>query len=196
VRKILIDCGANVGGSLRKFMDDYPDSELFAFEPNSELISTIANVVASGSRPQAATIANQAVWIRDGTVDLFLGHHESSTLLEGKTVPRRYNQQIDYTAPRVVPCIDFSAWIRRTFSEDDEIIVKMNIEGAEYPVLSKMVEDETLGLVSALFVEWHYDRFGHMTREDHLAVVEQVASYTTIEPWGQLPVDDGGPGLL
>jgi FkbM family methyltransferase len=195
VRKILIDCGANVGGSLRMFMDAYPDRDLFAFEPNPVLIPMIAESVASGSRPQAVTIANQAIWTHDGTVDLFLGHHESSTLLEGKTVPRRYNQQIDYEAPRAVPCIDFSAWLQREFAEDDEIIVKMNIEGAEYPVLSKMIEDETLSLVDTLFIEWHYDRFAHMTRQDHLAVVERVASHTTVEPWGQLPVDDGGPGL-
>ncbi|MDI9887101.1 hypothetical protein QMZ92_22695 [Streptomyces sp. HNM0645] len=49
------------------------------------------------------------MWTHDGTVDLLLGHQESSTVMSGKRVPPMYDQQIDYSAPVPVPATDFSS---------------------------------------------------------------------------------------
>lgn len=53
-----------------------------------------------------------------------------------------------------VQCFDFSKSITN-FSLDDLIIVKFDIEGSEYPVLEKMIIDDTLKYVDILYVEWH-----------------------------------------
>ena len=134
MRKVVIDCGANVGNSLREFIQKYPDYEFYGFEPNVDLHPLIQEKVAATGH-EHVNISECAVWTEDGVIDLFLGHHESSTVLPGKRVPARYNQQIDYSSPRPVPSLDFSAWLGREFTADDYIIVKMNIEGAEYPIL-------------------------------------------------------------
>src|SRR6266511_370909 len=159
-RNVIIDCGTNVGNSLFGFIQQYPDYEFYGFEPNVDLHPLIAEKVAKSEHPRVK-VFDQAVWTEDGQVDLFLGHHESSTVLLGKRVPARYNQQIDYSAPRPVPAIDFSAWMLREFELGNHIIMKMNIEGAEYPVLTKMVKDGSIDLVSMLYIEWHYDRFDY-----------------------------------
>lgn len=131
------------------------------------------------------TVSDRAVWTHDGTIDLFLGHHESSTLLPGKWVPPVYDndQQIDYTKPVVVPCLNFSNWLGKTFATGDDLIVKMDIEGAEYPVLRKMLADDTLRLVSVLYIEWHYDRFSWMTRDEHEELYAAVSAQVDVREW-------------
>jgi hypothetical protein len=57
-----------------------------------------------------------------------------------------------------VACFDFSRWLsdlRTSHPRPDVIVVKMDIEGAEVPVLQKMIEDGTDALIDELLVEWH-----------------------------------------
>jgi hypothetical protein len=65
-----------------------------------------------------------------------------------------------------VPCFDFSTWLR-TLPEPP--IVKLDVEGAEFPILEKLVADGTDVLVAALLVEWHDDKMpGHAARREAL----------------------------
>lgn len=57
--------------------------------------------------------------------------------------------------PGEVPAIDFSAWLSRTFSPDDYLLCKLDIEGSESPVLRKMLIDGTICACNRLSVEWH-----------------------------------------
>jgi FkbM family methyltransferase len=182
LRQVLVDCGANLGVVLRRFIAEFPDRDFYAFEPNAELHASIRKQVADSGHPRVS-VSNRAVWTHNGTVELFLGHHESSTLLPGKSVPPVYDQQIDYKHPITVPCLDFSAWLKQMFIPEDEIIVKMDIEGAEYPVLRKMIADDTLGLVSVLHIEWHHDRFSWMTRAEHDELYTAVCAQVEVLEW-------------
>ena len=156
--------------------------DFYAFEPNTELHASIRRQVAeSGHRH--VSVSDRAVWTYDGAVELFLGHHESSTLLPGKWVPPVYDQQIDYKHPVLVPCLDFSAWLKQMFLPGDNVIVKMDIEGAEYPVLRKMIADDTLALVSVLHIEWHHDRFAWMTRAEHDDLYTAVSAQVEVLEW-------------
>lgn len=51
-----------------------------------------------------------------------------------------------------VSCFDFSEFVGQL---NEEVIIRMDIEGAEYPVLEKMIKDETIKKVNFLGVEWH-----------------------------------------
>ena len=182
MRKILVDCGTNLGFVLRRFIARFPDRDFYAFEPNTTLHVSIHEQVRESGHPRV-NVSDRAVWTHDGTVELFLGHHESSTLLRGKWVPPVYDQQIDYAHPITVPCLDFSAWMHRMFVPGDDVIVKMDIEGAEYPVLRKMLLDGTLSLVSMLHVEWHLDRFAWMTRSEHDELYAAVSAQVEVLEW-------------
>ena len=46
-----------------------------------------------------------------------------------------------------VEAVDFSKWLENTFQADDYIVLKMDIEGSEYEVLSKMMVDNSIDLV-------------------------------------------------
>ena len=54
-----------------------------------------------------------------------------------------------------VECIDFSEWVKNNFKKEDYIILKMDIEGAEFNVLPKMIANDTLSYVNKMIIEWH-----------------------------------------
>lgn len=182
MRKIFIDCGANLGRVLADFIQTLPDHDFYAFEPNAQLHTSLRSEVERTGHPRV-TLYDKAVWTHDGTANLYLGHHESSTLLLGKRVPPVYDQQIDYDNPVPVPCIDFSAWLAREVDSEDQVTVKMDIEGAEYPVLRKMIHDGTLALISLLYIEWHHDRFPEMPAHEHDELAAAVAKIVEVRPW-------------
>ncbi|WP_030906009.1 FkbM family methyltransferase [Streptomyces sp. NRRL F-5126] len=183
MRKIFVDCGTNLGNVLKQFMHELPDHDFYAFEPNESLLPSIRENIERARHPGQVEVSHSAVWTHDGTIDLFLGHHESSTVMAGKRVPPVYDQQIDYSSPVRVLATDFSAWLRRTVAPDDHVVVKMDIEGAEYPVLSKLLADETIDLVSVLYIEWHYDRFPAMSRAEHDQIVAAVSAHVDVRDW-------------
>ena len=63
--------------------------------------------------------------------------------------------KIDFKSALKVPAIDFSQWLLKEFHRDDFLYVKFSIEGAEIPILEKMVLDDSLALVDYLEVEWY-----------------------------------------
>ena len=50
-----------------------------------------------------------------------------------------------------VPCIDFSKWVLENFSQEDKVILKLDIEGAEYDFLL----GKDLSRIGALGLEIH-----------------------------------------
>ena len=48
---------------------------------------------------------------------------------------------------KTIPVIDLSQWIIDTFSEDDYIIFKLDVEGAEYEILRKMLNDKAFAYI-------------------------------------------------
>ena len=184
MRKVFLDCGANVGQVLEEFINAKPDFEFFAFEPNKVLIPLIWERVRNYPEGKI-TIYNKAVWVHDGVADFFLGHHETSTLLLGKRVSEKYHQQIDYDHPEQVECVDFSRWLLETFSSEDYLVTKMDIEGAEYEVLEKMIKDGSIGLIDELYVEWHSFKLDGMPDERHYALLRQLEGLVNLMAWNR-----------
>ena len=84
------------------------------------------------------TVSGKAAWTQDGTVGYTEAGECSQTSEGGETT---------------VPCFDLSNWLATV--DDDEIILKIDAEGAEYPLLERLLADDRDRLVSLLIVEWH-----------------------------------------
>ena len=70
---------------------------------------------------------------------------------------------------RNIPCIDFTEWFSQ-FKAEDEIVLKMNIEGAEFDILEKMIETGELKKVKRLFVEWHDEKVEPNMRDRRIEI--------------------------
>ena len=145
MKKVLLDCGANEGQSYDVFFknrDDADQYEIHCFEPSPTFSSYLSE--------KSATYHQEAVWIEDGTMDFYdKGNSLSGTIYKNKVDNKGGGEKIQ------VDCIDFSKFIIDNFNKDDYIIVKFDIEGAEYKVIEKMLEDKTFEYVDEFFIEFH-----------------------------------------
>ena len=174
-RKVFIDCGAHDGSSARLFikeLDPTREYEIFSFEPPSTNSSKNSSLEQLEDTHQVSVI-RKAVWICDGEVTFYDNGRSGASLLEAKQLikgggPKPIKEQS--TEVRV-ECFDLSKWIQENFDKEDYIILKMDIEGAEYEVIKKMHEDGTLGLVDKLYCELHGLKVG-ISREETDRLVE------------------------
>jgi FkbM family methyltransferase len=180
-RRAFIDLGANVGNISFQHARQNPDCDIYCVEPSRELIKEINDKSFRAGRTFTTMWA--AAWTYDGTINLFgSGPSEASTILGGKVEINGW-PQIDYENPHLVPCFDFSAWLLRTFNLGDHVTVKMDIEGAEYDVLEKMIADRSILLVNELVCEWHHDRYPSISVERHNIVRHRVRELTSLRDW-------------
>ena len=193
MKKVLIDCGTNLCQGLGKISEFFgvDDSwEVWSFEANTNTF----NVVDHKSYPHV-NFVNKAVWIDDSIRTL------DSEVWEGEIHKKNgFNIKADTITDSVVgggtnimgdeflfpnsktenirknfqdiQCFDFSSFIKEKFNEKDLIVVKMDIEGAEYPVLEKMITDDSLKFIKHLFVEWHNPML--KTQWNQQRIVEEI----------------------
>jgi len=161
------------------------EAEFFAFEPQPELVACVEGVRCR--HPETPIhFFDKAVWVHDGTMDFYLAtewgpnHRGGSTLLAGHV---KNAAKVDYSRPVTVGCIDFSRWIRHNFSRRDHLVVKMDIEGAEYPVLEKMVVEGTIDYVAELIVEFHWQMNEQLSQERHDALRAALEGRVLVSEW-------------
>jgi len=158
MRKIFIDCGANNGCSVRKFRRTKPDAyeyEIHCFEANPVFSKHFENLGVS--------YHEKAVWVENEELTFYQienrahGKESGASTLNQAKAHSHTNVKLH---PMKVQAIDFSKWILDNFTEDDYIILKMDIEGSEYEVLPKMISDGSLGYVNVLLMEFHWEKTG------------------------------------
>jgi len=96
----------------------------------------------------------EAVWIEDKQMTFGIAGSGSSLL------PSAQNDKLSNFI--VVKAIDLSAWLQTYFFEEDTIIMKMDVEGAEFNITSEMVKKGTYHLVDTLLLECHYWHLTHL----------------------------------
>jgi FkbM family methyltransferase len=147
-----IDCGANNGCSVRKFRNEIDlDNRyhIYSFEPNPAFSDCF-------DKFENHTFIPKAVWTENGKLsfyDSLQNDKYGGTVCDGKS-----SGNVDYSHPLEVDAINFPSWVMSTFTDKDFIILKLDIEGAEYEVLTKMLMNGSLDKVNLLFIEWHVEK--------------------------------------
>jgi hypothetical protein len=67
-----------------------------------------------------------------------------------------------------------------SFSKEDYIVLKVDIEGAEYEVLEKMFEDGSIEYIDELYIEWHYDKV-KIPRERHVKISRKLQALKSLK---------------
>jgi len=152
MKKIYIECGAHKGGGINRFRrsDDYDkDFQVYCIEPNPQM--------AGHLKKQDAVFIRAAVWIENGKKDFYLSksHSIGSSLYRDKTTG-----EIDKKHPIEVRTIDLNQFLIDTFQPTDYLMINMDIEGAEYEVLGRMIDGSAIDMISSLTVEWHWAKLG------------------------------------
>lgn len=155
-RYIFIEVGAWIGNSLKRFIENIgsPEEwEIVCFEPLPFVRDILQKRInKNGWGGYNITILPTVATDHNGNIELYI----SAAIGEGSTYKKnKLSGIIDYDRPILCGAIDFSQWLKKQYNVNDYIAMIMNIEGAEYDVLKKMMADDTLKLVDQLQIHWH-----------------------------------------
>ena len=153
--KYFLDFGAYTGDTVQDFYErpetfgtsDPKEYQVFAFEP-----ARIGHWIYPG-----VEWVEKAAWIKDEKMTFYFGgdfcyggeQNQSATIVRDGKPPLE-------GPTREVECFDFDKFISRL---DGEIIVKMDIEGAEFPILEKLIKTGNINKITRLYVEFHNYRY-------------------------------------
>jgi FkbM family methyltransferase len=98
-----------------------------------------------------AFVSPLAAWTDDGIVEFSSGGGIDGTVMADS---KAWNGSV-----QTVRCFDFSKWMCDFDVRD--AVVKMDIEGAELPVLEKLIVDGNDKRIGLLLVEWHDSQFDY-----------------------------------
>jgi FkbM family methyltransferase len=134
---VIIDCGANIGLSTLYFSLAYPNSKVYAFEPDETLFKLLESNIAT-NKLSNVHLHNEAVWIENTNLSFSNKGSEAS--------------QIDTSGQSAtkVKAIQLAEFLSN-FERID--FLKMDIEGAEFEVV-KDCKDQ-LAKVQNFFLEYH-----------------------------------------
>lgn len=184
MNKIYVDCGAYDGDTVEQFLNwrGHFDPEgiysIHAFEPNPIFVEVLNTLVKN--RPlEDIHFHPEAVWVEETVLDFAV---DASDVPLGSTIMPGKKKIWDNSLKIKVKTIDFSKWLKQF--EGREIIVKMDIEGAEFPVLEHLIEQGTIHIPSIFLVEFHPNKVNEYTTTDKIKLIDRLSKLgVKIEEW-------------
>lgn len=163
--KYFIDCGTHLFQGLRHFNDVYKFDEnwfIYSFEANP-----MTYELSKNCEPDYKNLIhlNKAIWTNsDG---IYLNVNATDTTTQGSNIlefppaiDTMWGTRYAWDKKIRVESIDLSSLIYEIRSKDEfaSIHIKMDIEGAEFDVLQKILEKQAHRLIDTIYVEFH-ERF-------------------------------------
>ncbi|WOL16313.1 hypothetical protein Cni_G25100 [Canna indica] len=163
-RYIYIDVGArsygsSIGGWFKK---QYPKQnhtfEIYAIEADRAFHDEYAAKKGINLLPFAA-------WIRNKTLSFEINRGPGNQEAEkGRGMGRI--RPVEGSGSRAlsgeehaIEGFDFAAWLKRTATERDYVVMKMDVEGSEFDLVPRLSETGAICLIDELFLECHYNRW-------------------------------------
>lgn len=163
MKHVYIDLGCYDGDSVEQFrnwrklaFNPAIEWEIHAFDPNPAFKEEWDRI-----KDDSTFFYQKAAWVKDGEV-LFAIDTETDGI--GSTAMTSKKAVWDSGQITSVPCFDFSEWLQQF--KGCFVVLKMDIEGAEFPILEKMIADNTDEIVGRLMVEFHANKVSDYTSTD------------------------------
>ncbi len=173
MRKVFVDCGVREGDAIAAFLGDTEvgggeyynrllprnDAHEFSFIGFESPDFKFKEDTRKRFERLPFELKEQLVWTFDGVVEFDTdGESYDCRLLEVSRTedvePWRHPNPLSQV--KMLPCIDLAAFIRNNFEQEDYIILKLDIEGAEYDVLEQLIQTNTIGWLNELYAEYHW----------------------------------------
>lgn len=174
--KVFIDLGMNDGEIMKTAMSKYPDFDKFiGFEPVPELYEKAKKLLEKEGRcfflnlAVGASNSNEKLYLNYYSIDNSVG--PGSTFIREKTTGKLKDDRFI-----MVDVIDFSEYLINNFDKDDYIILKIDIEGAEYDLLEHLIKTCSISYIDKIFCEWHYHKIARedMNKDRHDKLVKKL----------------------
>jgi len=168
--KVFIDLGAYNGDTLEVAINLFTDFDKFyAFEPFEPSFKELQRKFGGDER---VILIPKAASYKDDKEFLFIKVHGD----EGHSTCSAKNNVSSKCIE--VSSLDFSRFISSNFKKTDDIVLKVNIEGAEYDMFDKMLRDNSIKYLNKIFCEWHFFKIPRMkARHDSIVMALQNAGF-------------------
>lgn len=165
--KYFLDFGGHHGEGMMHFIDKYDiDSSwtIYTFEPNKLSFDILKNNKYKNCN---ITHINKGIWISDtiltfspettsetygkmddGAGSTFLDLNDWNIKNNGNWGAGTYDKKYD------VEVLDLSKLLK-SLIDVEFLLIKMDIEGSEYPILRKIIKDGTINIIDDIYVEFH-----------------------------------------
>jgi FkbM family methyltransferase len=159
MKKVFLDCGTHFGQGLAeisKLLEINDQWQVHSWEANPYTFQELDK----SKYPSNYYFYNAAITDYSGTVDLNVESINDSDTGQGTSIVeierwKSPNHKGSFVKTVEVQALDLSDWIANHCKDCDFVAIKLDIEGAEYAVLEKMIREGTIDLVDQLFIEWH-----------------------------------------
>ncbi len=136
-KKVILDCGANIGMSLLYYELNYSNYEIHAYEADKEVYK-ILQKNSKAFNKNKYFLYQKAIWNFDGQINFNS---------DGKDGGKVSNENTNQNA---VECVDF----KKVLSSFNKIqFLKMDIEGSENEIYNTFLEN--MNKIENLFIEYH-----------------------------------------
>lgn len=148
--KVFVDVGANVGQTLEEAMKaKWHFGRLYAFEPMWDAFWQLA--AAYGEDPHVDLLP-YGLSDHDGPCPVY-GTNE---ILEASIWPTK--SDVDASVVATCEMLDAGKWFKEEIDPDDYVVVKLNCEGAEIPILDSLIASEQIHTIDAMMIDFDIRR--------------------------------------
>lgn len=163
---IVIDLGCaghpKAGGmedSVLTLIKRFKPTILFGFDPHPGIREGVGHVYGT-----TVITSRRAAWTHNGSVGLELQANCTHVVDEGDQHAKAF---------------DFSAWVRQL--PDVKIVLKVDIEGAEYVILPHLIEQGLMDRFAQVLVEWHTGIYANGYESDKASILAGISC--PVEEW-------------
>ncbi len=151
--------GNRVEDSIQTLVRRFTPAVLFGFDPHPSLREAIGKVYGT-----TVITARRAAWTHDEEVGLNLNANCT---------------HVDANEEQRTKAFDIAAWIR--ILPEARIVLKVDVEGAEYVLLPHLIAHGLMDRFSHVLVEWHKGQYANGYETDSESILRDINCVT--EEW-------------
>ncbi|OWM67080.1 hypothetical protein CDL15_Pgr000532 [Punica granatum] len=150
--------GSSIGSWFRK---QYPKQnktfEVYAIEADKHFHNDY-------KRKKGVTLLPYAAWVRNESLFFEINRDTDQKVQEkgrgmGRIQPGQSSARPNNGDVEKITAFDFAEWLKRTVSEKDFVVVKMDVEGTEFELIPRLFKTGAICLIDEIFLECHYNRW-------------------------------------
>ncbi|CAA2986334.1 Methyltransf_21 domain-containing Methyltransf_11 domain-containing [Olea europaea subsp. europaea] len=164
-RYVYVDIGARSYGSsiVSWFKKQYPKQnktfEIYAIEADKTFYDDY-------KYKKGVTLLPYAAWVRNETLFFEINNQDPShkNVKKGRGMGRILPVQSSGSSSSSgdvyeIQGFDFAEWLKKSVSERDYVVMKMDVEGTEFDLIPRLFETGAICLIDEIFLECHYNRW-------------------------------------
>lgn len=151
--------GPRLEDSIQTLIKRFKPTVLFGFDPHPGLPDAVGQVYGT-----TVITSRRAAWTNDEDIGLSL---------QGNCT------HIDLNEKQRAKAFDFAAWVRAL--PEARIVLKIDIEGAEYVLLPHLIRHGLMDRFSRLLVEWHTGAYANGLESDRASILAAIEC--PVEEW-------------